>query len=79
MSIDWREELVHYLISAGLAGRAQQEITKKFKAVADAASLENELEALQNVGKVQKFKVERENTRHGRPTTIWRATTKILE
>jgi hypothetical protein len=79
MSIDWREELVHYLISAGLTGRPQQEITKKFKAVVDAASLENELEAMQNAGKVQKFKVEREGTRQGRPSTIWRATTKILE
>lgn len=79
MTQDWREELIHFLISAGLAGRPQQEVTKRFRLVADAATLENELEALQNAGKVQKFKVERENSRQGRPFTIWRATTKILE
>lgn len=67
---DWRDRLKNFLISAGTNGRAQTEIiqTLGMKRV----DVCNELEALMNDDKVQKFMITNK-------TVIWRATTKILE
>jgi len=76
---DWPGALAHYLVKAGLQGKTQADIVMRFRSWASAAELENELEAWQVEGKVQKFKLNRIKGRTGRPTVLWRATTKMVE
>lgn len=71
---DWRDDLVHFLITGGTVGRKQTEILARFQSRVKAAQLKGELEALWAEDKVQKFIVKETQ---GRGYTLWRATTKI--
>lgn len=72
---EWRDDLVHYLVTAGTVGRKKSEILSHFKNRVKAVQVNAELEALHVEDKVQKFTIPG----GGRGLTIWRATTKMLE
>lgn len=78
MSTDWREDLVHYLVTAGTVGRRQSEVTAKFQGRVLAATVEAELQALEAEEKVQHFVVPAAG-RGARMAVLWRATTKMVE
>lgn len=72
---DWRDDLVHFLITAGTTGRAQSEIIARFQSRTKTGPITEHLESLRVEDKVQKFKLPTK----GRGTVTWRATTKMLE
>ena len=73
--IDWREWLSQRLIEGGTNGVKQRDLIYPLRDHAEASEITEHLEVLKELGKVQKFKVKTK----GRPATIWRATTLILE
>lgn len=75
--VDWREELIRYLIAGGTTGQKQSEIQRRLAAHARSVEIDIELEGLLASEKVQKFSVPASG--RGKPATVWRATTKILE
>lgn len=74
----WQEDLIDYLISAGTTGRNTSEILRRFQNRVATDQLTSELESYQVEGRVQKFTYPPKGGR-GRPTTVWRATTKMVE
>lgn len=76
--IDWQLSLIHFLIAKGVNGCKQRDIVIHLGNHVKAPEIVEELESLREQGKVQKFSVSPKKT-GGRPATIWRATTKILE
>jgi len=76
--LDWQHELTAFLITGGVSGRTQSEISKRFINHARAPQILNELEALMAEDKVQRFDMPTHGKR-GRPYTVWRATTNILK
>lgn len=73
--MDWEEELARMLIDAGTDGIKQSVVTKRFDKWIEADDVVELLEFWSGEQKVQKFILGG----RGRPTTIWRATTLILE
>ena len=73
--IDWREWLAQRLIAAGTNGLKQRDLVYPLRDQVEAGEITEHLEVLKELGKVQKFKMKTK----GRPATIWRATTLILE
>lgn len=76
--IDWREDLIHYLVTAGTVGRTQMALTTRMRKHVTAEQIIAEMESLHEEGKVQKFSVPTPSGK-GPSATVWRATTKILE
>lgn len=74
----WQEDLVDYLISAGTQGRNTSEILRRFQNRVASDQITSELESYQVEGRVQKFTYPPKGGK-GRPTTVWRATTKMVE
>lgn len=72
---DWRDDLAHFLITAGTTGRAQSEILSRFQSRAKAPAIRAHLEAWLAENVVQKFMLPTK----GRKTLVWRATTKMIE
>ncbi len=72
---EWRDKLRAYLIKCGMAGAGHTEIIHKFRVVANAEQLTQELEALWAQDKVQKFS----KPTKGKDAQHWRATNIILE
>lgn len=75
--IDWREELQRFLIAGGTNGQPHAAVMRRLVAHAKTAEVQVELDALLELEKIQKFEVPAMG--RGKPTTVWRATTKILE
>ena len=75
--LDWREELVRYLVTGGVMGRKQSQITQRLTKWVSAKEVVAELEAYRSAGKVQKFIVEQQGL--GRAAIVWQATNKILK
>jgi hypothetical protein len=73
---DWREELQRFLIAGGILGKKQSQIVTRLNRWTTAKEIVEELEALWHEKKVEKFEVPQQGS--GRPSTIWRATTKLL-
>lgn len=74
----WQEDLVDYLVSAGTQGRNTSEILRRFQNRVASDQITSELESYQVEGRVQKFTYPPKGGK-GRPTTVWRATTKMVE
>lgn len=74
----WQEDLVDYLVSAGTQGRNTSEILRRFQNRVASDQITGELESYQVEGRVQKFTYPPKGGK-GRPTTVWRATTKMVE
>lgn len=74
----WQEDLVDYLVSAGTQGRNMSEILRRFQNRVASDQITSELESYQVEGRVQKFTYPPKGGK-GRPTTVWRATTKMVE
>lgn len=74
----WQEDLVDYLISGGTQGRNTSEILRRFQNRVASDQITGELESYQVEGRVQKFTYPPKGGK-GRPTTVWRATTKMVE
>lgn len=74
---DWRYELQRFLIAGGTNGHMQTIILQRLQNWIGSDEIKAELEALLLDQKVQKFCPS--NNGRGRPKTIWRATTKLLE
>lgn len=74
----WQEDLIDYLISSGTVGRNTSEILRRFQNRVASDQLTSELESYQVEGRVQKFTYPPKGGK-GRPTTVWRATTKMVE
>jgi hypothetical protein len=74
----WQEDLIDYLISAGTVGRNTSEILRRFQNRVASDQITGELESYQVEGRVQKFTYPPKGGK-GRPTTVWRATTKMVE
>jgi hypothetical protein len=77
--IDWREDLIDFMIEGGLIGRKQSEIIIRFDHVATIAQIVAELEFHAAEDKIQKFVMHPTGRKGGRSYIIWRATTKIME
>lgn len=75
-AVDWREEIEMMLIEAGTDGVKQIAFTTHLSNYCDADQIVAHLEGLLAQNKVQKFLPI---TKRGRPPTIWRATTLIME
>lgn len=74
----WQEDLIDYLVSSGTQGRNTSEILRRFQNRVASDQITSELESYQVEGRVQKFTYPPKGGK-GRPTTVWRATTKMLE
>lgn len=74
----WQEDLVDYLVSSGTQGRNMSEILRRFQNRVASDQITGELESYQVEGRVQKFTYPPKGGK-GRPTTVWRATTKMVE
>lgn len=72
---DWREKLRNFLLQAGTDGRKQKDIVFYLQEVVTAAEITQHMTAWKAEGKVDRYTVPT----GGRPATIWRATTKMLE
>lgn len=77
--IDWRERLKEILIEAGTVGVKQKTLTYSLRSWTRASEIKAQLEVLLEHDHVQKFELDSEELTGGRPVTIWRATTKIME
>lgn len=75
--VDWQYRMHQFLIGGGVNGRPQTEIVKHLINHVKAAEINAELAALLSMDKVQKFELPCMGK--GRPTTVWRATVKLLE
>ncbi|MCI0557490.1 MAG: hypothetical protein MN733_03265 [Nitrososphaera sp.] len=74
---DLVERLRHLLISSGVNGISQRQITMHFANLMKANEIKSVLESWRVVGAVQRFRVESEAS--CKPTIVWRATTKLVE
>lgn len=74
----WQEDLIDYMINGGTAGRNQSDILRRFQNRATTDMITSELESYQIEKRMQKFMYPPKGGK-GRPTTMWRATTKMLE
>lgn len=74
----WQEDLVDYLVSSGTQGRNTSEILRRFQNRVASDQITSELESYQVEGRVQKFTYPPKGGK-GRPTTVWRATTRMVE
>lgn len=72
--LDWREKLRDFLISGGTDGRLQSEILVYLANVAVTDEVVTHLEAWRVEGKVDRYTIPSK----GRPSTKWRATTRLL-
>ena len=72
----WYAKLRQLLIEAGVDGMKQSKITHHFVHQASAEELVEILNFWQEMGAVQKFRID---GKAHRPITVWRATTKLLE
>lgn len=64
------------ILSAGITGAAQREITKACSGYLDSRTMRNALDIMHELGFVQRFEVPA--VAAGRPTTIWRATQALV-
>lgn len=71
----WQLQLKSDLIRAGTVGIPKAALVQRFRHVVKADALDDWLEHWRSSGKVQKFT----KPNRGRPQTIWRATTLMLE
>jgi hypothetical protein len=75
-SFDWRDEVERILIHASVDGVSQNQLNIRCKGYAETEVIQAHLEMLWAENKVQKFI---DNTKAGRPATVWRATNLILK
>jgi beta-phosphoglucomutase-like phosphatase (HAD superfamily) len=74
----WDEQVVLYLIRGGTNGRSWGEISKHYHGHVTVTALRNFLETLRAEGKVDRFQVPVASG-SGKPRTVYRATTKLVE
>jgi hypothetical protein len=74
---DWRELLETRLIVVGSRGEKQSHLYGYVSTMTNAAQMVQHLEALWHERKVDRYTVP--SGIGGKPATIWRATTKIME
>lgn len=78
MNGTWQEDLLEFLIGGGTLGRNQSDLLRRFQNRATAEMILNELEFRQIEKKIQKFSIPPPG-KIGRPATVWRATTALVE
>lgn len=74
----WQEDLLEFLVGGGTVGRNQSDLLRRFQNRATADMILNELEFRHVEKKIQKFSIPPAG-KIGRPTTVWRATTSLVE
>lgn len=70
------DKLKEYLVEQGSTGCSHEQIRKHFKNVATTNELQILLDLMWHDRKVDKYII---NQGRGRPSTWWRATTRMLE
>lgn len=77
-SMPWQDAVDLFLINGGLSGKSQTELILRFKSSVDTEQLKAYIDALWIEGKIERFQVMHKSGQ-GKPRTVWRATTKMME